>query len=331
MPVTWDLMMRRARLTVLAIAGFLPGALLAQTGTGDYPTRPVRLIVPFATGGVIDVVARLVAPKLGDALGQPVVVENRPGAAGNIAGEAVARATPDGHTLLVGGTGFALNPSLQPGKAIDVIKELAPIGLLNRQQYALVAGPTTRANNVLALVALAKASPGKLSCGVSGVGTMAHLATELFKAVAGIDVVSIPYKGSGPMIPDLLSGELAFAIDPVASHLANIRAGKVRALAVAGATRSALLPDVPTFAEAGVQLEASGWVGLFAPAGTPTAVVLRLNEETKRITAIPDVRELFERSGVEAASSASPAEFTNFVRSEGERWGRIIRERGITI
>jgi tripartite-type tricarboxylate transporter receptor subunit TctC len=323
--------MRLAPLATLAMLGLLPGILLAQTGASDYPTRPVRLVVPFATGGVIDVVARLIAPKLGDALGQPVIVENRPGAAGNIAGEAVARSAPDGHTLLVGGTGFALNPSLQPGKSIDVLKDLAPIGLLNRQQYALVVGPTTQANSVLALVALAKASPGKLSCGVSGVGTMAHLATELFKGVAGIDVLNVPYKGSGPMIPDLLSGELAFAIDPVASHLANIRGGKARALAVTGGSRSALLPDVPTFAEAGVQLEASGWVGLFAPAGTPPGVVVRLNDEVKRVTSMPDVKERFERSGVEAASSASPTEFTAFVQSEADRWGRIIRERGIKI
>lgn len=306
-------------------------ATWASLGYSDeFPSRPIRLIVPFSSGGVIDIVARLVGPKLQERLRQPVIIENRPGAAGKLAAEAVAQAPADGHVLLVGGTSYAINPALQPKLAVDVLNTLSPVCLLNEQQYVLIAGPSAGVGSVEELVALAKAQPGKLSSGVSGVGTMAHLATELFKTSAQLDFVPVAYKGSGQMINDLLGGQIAFAIDPLASHITNIRSGKVQALAVAGRSRSTLLPEVPTFVERKLPVEASGWVGLFAPRGTPAATLKRISEEARWATAQPDIKERFTAAGVEPGSS-TPDEFSQHVKAELDKWGRIIRERGITI
>lgn len=295
-----------------------------------FPSRPVRLIVPFSTGGVIDIVARLVAPKLQERLGQPVVVENRPGAGGKLAADAVAKSAPDGHTLLVGGTSYAIDPALRPQLAVDVLKTLQPVCLLNEQQYVLVAGPGAASASLDELLGALRAKPGGYSSGISGAGTMAHLATELFRTGAKVDFVGVTYKGSGQMMSDLLGGQIAFAIDPIASHIANIRSGKVKALAVAGGARSSLLPDVPTLLESRLPVEASGWVGLFAPAGTPAAVSRRISDEARWATSQPDVRERLALAGVEPSAS-TPEEFTSHVRGELDKWGRVIRERGIRI
>ncbi|MGQ0546072.1 MAG: Bug family tripartite tricarboxylate transporter substrate binding protein [Betaproteobacteria bacterium] len=312
---------------LLAVA---PGLAHAQGASEDFPSRPIRLIVPFSAGGVIDIVARLVAPKLQERLGQPVIVENRPGAGGKIAAEAVAQAPADGHVLLVGGTSYTINPSLRPQLAVDILNTLAPACLLNEQQYVLISGPAARARTLEELVALAKARPGSLSGGISGAGTMAHLATELFKTSAQIDFVGVTYKGSGQMINDLLGGQIAFALDPIASHISNIQSGKVRPLAVAGRVRSPLLPEVPTFLERKLPVEASGWVGLFAPHGTPVKTLRRISDAARWATSLPDIKERFVAAGVEPSSS-TPEEFARHVKSEIEKWGRIIRERGITI
>lgn len=308
----------------------LPGLVFAQGKADDFPSKPIRLIVPFATGGVIDIVARLLGPKLQERLGQPVIVENRPGAGGKIAAEAVAQAPADGHMLLVGGTSYAINPSLQPKLAVDVLNTLSPVCMLNEQQYVLIAGPAANVSSVEGLIAAAKGKPGKFSSGVSGTGTMAHLATELFKSSAQIDFVGVSYKGSGQMINDLLGGQIAFAIDPIASHISNIRSGRVRPLAVAGRSRSVLLPEVPTFLERDLPVEASGWVGLFATHGTPAQTLKRIADEARWATSQADIKERFTAAGVEPASS-TPEEFARHVRAEIDKWGRIIRERGISI
>lgn len=296
----------------------------------DFPSRPIRLVVPFSAGGVIDVVARLIAPKLQERLGQPVVVENRPGASGKIAADAVARAAADGHVLLVGGAGYTITPALQPALAVDILEDLSPLCLLNEQQYVLIAGPAMPAKSIDELVAAARAEPRGLSAGVSGTGTMAHLATELFKSAARIDFVDVGYKGSGQMMTDLLGGRIAFAIDPIASHIASIRSGKLRALAVAGRSRSALLPDVPTLVERNLAVEAAGWVGLFAPHGTPPSTLARIADAARWATSQPDIGERFAAAGVEPASS-TPEGFRQRVKAEIDKWGRVVRERGITL
>lgn len=303
---------------------------IAQAQGGDFPSRPVRLVVPFGAGGVIDIVARLVAPKFQERFGQPVIVENRPGAAGKIAADAVAQAPADGHTLLVGGMTYVISANLQPETAVDVLATLAPVSLLNVMQYVLVVGPAAKVDSVSELIALIKSKPGGVSSGISGAGSLAHLATELFKTSAQLDFVGVTYKGSGQMNNDLLGGQIAFAIDPIASHIANIRSGKVRALAVAGRSRSPLLPDVPTFIESKLPVEADGWVGLFAGHKTPAATLKRISNEARWTTQQADIRERFTAVSVQPASSA-PEEFTAHVRAEIEKWGRVVRERGIKI
>ena len=294
------------------------------------PARPVRLVVTFAAGGGADLVARALAPRLSEALGQTVVVENRAGANGAVGAEAVAKALADGHTLLLGAAGtMVVAPHLNPMLLFDTFKDFAPVSLVATSPFAVVVHPAVKAASIRDLVALARAAPGSLSFGTSGTGGSPHLAGELFKSLTGTSLLHVPYKGLAPAITDLLGGQIQVMFADVGLVNAHLKAGKLRGLATTGATRSTLLPDLPTVAEAGVPGYAGGtWYGIFAPAGTAAAIVTRLNEETRKALALPEVRAALLALGVEGAGN-TPEQFVTFVRDEHAKWGKVIREGGI--
>ena len=316
-------------LSALPLAA-LPFDLSAQTG---YPSRPVRLVVPFPPGGPADVLARMLAPKLAESLGQPVVIENRGGAGAAIGTRAVADAAPDGHTILLGTvSSHAINPILNPVIGYHPLNDFAAVGPVAATPFALVAHPSLKAVNVAELVALAKARPGVLAAGSAGNGTSNHLALELFKTLARVDIVHIPYKGSAPALADVLSGQVPLMFDLVTTSTAQIRAGALKALAVTSAERLANLPAVPTMIEAGVPgFDVTAWFGLFAPAATPVAVVARLNAELARVLLQPDVKERLATLGALALPAATPAQFAAFVRDENQRWAGVVKSSGMKI
>jgi tripartite-type tricarboxylate transporter receptor subunit TctC len=318
--------------TALGLA--LLSCLLAFAASAQqvYPTKTVRIVVPFAPGGSTDIFARDIADKLAVGLAQPVVVENRPGAAGNIGAEAVARAPPDGYTLLMATTGvMAINNALYPNMTYDAAKDFEPVIFVASITNVLVVAPELPANNVRDLIALAKEKPGSLSFGSSGAGSSTHLSSELFKSMAGIDVLHIPYKGSSQALTDLLAGRISMIIDNMPGAIGFIRAGRLRALAVTGSKRSPALPDVPTIAEAGVPgYESLSWSGIAVAAGTPKDVIARLNREIAAVLAQPDIRDKFSQAGADPVGG-SPQEFANHIRGEREKWSQLIRERGITV
>ena len=295
-----------------------------------YPARPVRLVVTFAAGGGADLVARTLAPRLSEALGQTVVVENRAGANGAVGAEAVAKSPADGHTLLLGAAGtMVVAPHLNPMLLFDTFKDFAPVSLVATSPFAVVVHPAVKATSIRELIALARAAPGSLSFGTSGTGGSPHLAGELFKSLTGTHLLHVPYKGLAPAITDLLGGQIQVMFADVGLVNAHLKAGKLRGLATTGATRSTLLPDLPTVAEAGVPGYAGGtWYGIFAPAGTAAAIVTRLNEETRKALALPEVRAALLALGVEGAGN-TPEQFVAFVRDEHAKWGKVIREGGI--
>jgi tripartite-type tricarboxylate transporter receptor subunit TctC len=291
----------------------------------------VRLVVPYTAGGSSDFVGRVMAAKLTDLLGQPVAVENKPGVAGIPGTEIVAKSPADGYTLaLVGMTTHAANPALYKKLPYDPNKDFAPVSVAIVSPLVLVVHPSVPANTVQELIAYAKANPGKINYGSAGVGNTLHLAGELFKSRAGIDIVHVPYKGASAAINDLLGGRIQMMIDVVQTPLAHIQAGKLRALGTTGTKRIALLPDVPTIAEAGLPgFEFATWIGIAAPAGTPQPVVNRLHAEMGKALAMPDVREQFARQGMEVAPSASPEAFAQQMRTEQERIAALVKAAGI--
>lgn len=306
----------------------LPCAALAQT----WPSKPVHLVVTFAAGGGADFIARAVAPKLGEGLGQSIVVENKAGANGTIGADAVAKAAPDGYTLLVGAAGtMVVAPHLMSNMPFDTFKAFAPVALLADSPFVVAVNPSVKANSIKELIALAKASPKKLNFGSSGVGGSPHLAGELFKRMAGVDMIHVAYKGLAPAITDLLGGQiqLIFAdVGLVAPHLAS---GRLRGLAVTGSQRSGTLPALPTVAEAGVPGYAAGtWYGVFAPAGTPPAIVARVSADIHTALAQPELHRMIASKGNEPVGS-NPAQFADFLRAEYDKWGQLIREAKITI
>jgi tripartite-type tricarboxylate transporter receptor subunit TctC len=310
----------------------LLGALVCLAGAPalaqEYPARPVRLMVPFPAGGGSDIIARVVAQKLTVALGQPVVVENRAGASGNIAGELVAKAAPDGYTLLFGNSALSISPAVFRKLGFDPVKDLTPISMASSYPFVLVAHPSLPVRSVKALVALAKSKPGQLSYSSAGSGTMSHMAMELLRLDTGIQVEHLPYKGAAPASVALMSGEsqCAFIVMPVVGP--QIKAGRMRALGVAAETRSAAAPEVPTMQEAGVARHvALQWNGLFAPARTPQAVIERMHREVARAVHDPEVRQRFEAEGATPVGS-SPAEFAAFYRVEAEKWADVARRSG---
>ena len=295
-----------------------------------YPNKPVRLIVTFAAGGGTDLAARAVAPKLSEALGQPVVIENRAGANGAVGAEATAKAAPDGYTLMVGAAGtLAVAPHLNSKMPFDTFKDFAPVSLLATSPFVVTVNPGVKAESLRDLLALAKAQPGKLSFGSSGTGGAPQLAGELFKAQAGVDMLHVPYKGLGPALTDLLGGQIQIVFADVGLVTANLKAGKLRGLAITSAARSVVLPDLPTVAEAGVPGYAAGtWYGVFAPAATPAPVIARLSDEIRKVLALPEVRNALLAQGVEASGN-TPEQYAAFLREEYNKWGKVIRDANI--
>ncbi|MBD0272168.1 MAG: tripartite tricarboxylate transporter substrate binding protein [Acetobacteraceae bacterium] len=320
-------MLRRRHL--LAVGLIAPS--LARGQAAWAPSRPVRFVVPFPAGGATDVAARILAERLTETLGQPVVVENRTGSSGNIGMENVVRSAPDGHSLLMGTSGaLTVNPHLFPNLGFDPAKDLAPVSLAFTTDNALIVNPNMPARTVAEFLALARSRPGALSYGSAGAGSSTHMAAELFRLAAGIQVLHVPYRGSAPALNDTVAGNVQFMVDQLPSCIGQIRAGQVRALAVTGPRRSPLLPDVPTMAEAGLPgAENTSWGAVLAPAGTPEAAVERLNAAVREAVGVPAVRERMAQAGADAAAS-SPAELAALMRREAERWGRVVKEAGIS-
>ncbi len=292
-----------------------------------WPTRPVRIVVGYAPGGVNDLLARLVGPFLAERLGQPFPVENRPGAASNIATEAVARAAPDGYTLLLVGSANAINTTLYDKLGFDFAKDIAPVASLCSVPIALLVNPAVPARTLSELISFAKANPGKLSMASPGNGSPQHLAGELFKMMAGIDMVHIPYRGGGPAMTDLLSGQVQVSFGSVASSMQYVRGGQLRALGVASSGRLDVLPDVPAIAELLPGYFAIGWYGLGAPAGTSAEVLARLNEASNAAIADPKISARLAELGA-TPLPGSPADFAKLIADETERWARVVRFSG---
>ncbi|TAK87697.1 MAG: tripartite tricarboxylate transporter substrate binding protein [Betaproteobacteria bacterium] len=319
----------RLFLTLLVAAVSLHHVPISIAQGSAYPSKPVRLIVPFAPGGVTDALGRLTAAKLQDAWGQPVIVENKPGAGTNIAADFVAKSAPDGYTLLMGTPSIAVNPALYASLPYNWQRDLQPVTMVGYLPNLLVVTPSLPVNSVKELITYAKSNPGKLEFGSSSVGGAIHLSGELFKALAGVDMVHVPYKGSAPAIADLLSGRIALMFDNLPSALPHAKAGKLRAIAVTGAKRSAQVPDLPTVAEAGLPgFEVLSWNGIFVPAGTPRDIVIKLQTEIKKAVGLPDVQQRFSTQGIEAGGT-SPEEFGAFVKAEADKWQPLIRRLGI--
>ena len=295
-----------------------------------YPSRPIRFIVPFAAGaGVLDIMARLVGQHLGQSLGQQVLIDNRPGAGGNVGAEVAAKAVPDGYTMLMGAVALVVSPYLYARLPFDPLTDLAPVTQVNSAPLMLVVHPSLPVNSVAELIAYAKARPGALNYGSGGVGATPFLATELFKSMAGIDVVHVPYKGGAPALADLVAGQLSFMIENVPGTLPFVKDGKLRALAITSRQRLALVPELPTMEEAGVPgYEMIGWNGIFVPKATPPEIVARLNAELVKVLRSTEVGEQLARLGAVPVGD-TPEQFGAFVKAESARWGKIIKDLGI--
>jgi tripartite-type tricarboxylate transporter receptor subunit TctC len=323
--------MRRFASAVFAALVCMFAAVCGASAAG-YPSRTVTLMVPYPPAGGVDAMARVVAAKLSEAFKQQVVVENRGGGGGTIGTRAVARAAPDGYMLLLGHTGtISINPSLYANAGYDPRKDFAAIGLVASMPVALMAHPSFPAKTIAEFIALAKQQPGKLNVGTSAVGTGGYMSAELFKSVAGVDVAIIPYKGSAPVMNDLLGGHVPIAFSVLPPALGNIAAGKLRAIAVASLKRSSLLPDVPTFDESGMPgFEAVLHYGLLAPAGTPKEIVDKLSVELSKLVNTDDVKERIHAEGGDPMTS-SPAEYAADIDKEEKKWGALVRKLGLKV
>lgn len=300
----------------------------AQAAAG-YPERPVRLVVPFAPGGTNDVIGRIVAEKLAARLGQPFVVDNRAGANSVVGSEIVAGANPDGHTLLIVAAGFAINPSLRRKLPYDTVRDFAPIGLVGGGPYLMVVHPSVPAKTVNEFITWVKARPGQVNYASVGVGSPPHLAAELLKITAGIDMQQIPYKGGGAVLPDLIAGRVSMFFGSISTLQPHVQTGKLRAIAVTTVQRATAMPELPTFIEAGLAgYEVNGWYGLLAPGKTPRAIVSRLNAELREVLADADTRQRFQQRGMDPAPGPAQ-EFAALIRSEMAKWAKVIRAAGI--
>ena len=311
----------------IVVAGCLIAPALAAAQ--GYPDKPIRFIVGFAAGGSSDVLARAVGKAMSDGLGQPMVVENRPGASGHIAAEAVTRAAPDGYTLFFGTNGtLAIGPALFGSLKYDPLKDLAPVGMLHRLSSVLVVHPSVPANNLRELIAYARSKPGELTFASAGNGSVSHLSGELLKAAANVDLVHVPYKGGGAATPDLLAGRVSMMLETIPNALPPVRNGKLKALGVTTAARSAAAPELPTFAESGLPgFDVASWTGLFVPAGTPQAIVERLNRETVRIARDSTYLEQLKSMGTDGVSS-TPEALAKFMREDIARWTDAVKRSG---
>jgi len=316
---------------VIRFAALLLAFCLGSAAAQDWPTRPLRIVVPFSPGGAVDGPTRAVAQELGRRLGQPVIIDNRPGAGATIGSEAVAKSAPDGYTLLLASQTNAIAASLYPKLNFSPVDDFATISLLGREPGVLVVHPSLPVKSVAELVAYAKERPGQLNYASSGNGSGQHLFMAMFASMAGIQLVHVPYRGSGQATTDLLAGTVPMAMPGTAGMVAHVKAGKLRALAVSGSTRSPQLPDVPTLAEAGIAgYSAYVWLGLLAPKGTPAAVIERLNRELKAALGAPEVRSYFNEAGIEPLGTGA-AEFETFLRDERDRWARVVKDTGAKI
>jgi tripartite-type tricarboxylate transporter receptor subunit TctC len=312
--------------TLLASAALSPAGVFAQ----GYPARPVRMVVPFAAGGAVDTVARALGQKLLESWRQPVVVDNRPGAGGNIAAEAVARAPGDGYTLLITTQGFAISPGLYKKLPFDVTRDFAPVTQLTSSFLVLVCTPQVPAHSIRELIAAAKSRPGAINYGSTGVGAPPHLLGELLKSATGADMLHVPYKGDAPLTQALLAGEVQVAFMPLAGVLPHIKSGRLRALGVSGRARSATMPEVPTFTEAGVPFEFTGWLGIFAPASAPPEIVGRIRREVASAIVAKDMLERWPAWGYEPVGN-SPEEFAAKLATDMAMYAKVIRDAGIPL
>jgi tripartite-type tricarboxylate transporter receptor subunit TctC len=318
---------------LLAACGILVAAVVAFPVNADtFPSKTVKLVVPFPAGGPLDATGRTIGQKLTEAWGQSVIVENKPGAGGNIGAEYVAKSAPDGYTVVMGALStHAVNPSLYPKMPFDAQKDFAPITLVAVTPNVLVVNPSLPVHSVKELIAYAKANPGKLSFGSGSIGSAGHLAGELFKVDAGVDMVHVPYKGAAPAMQGLLAGDTQLMFDNLASAMSQVKGGKLRALAVTTAERSKLVPELPTMAEAGVPgFDISTWYGLLAPAGTPPDVIAKWNVDVTKILSAPEMRERLAAQGAEAAPD-SPADFAKFIVSELVKYAKIVKASGAKV
>ncbi|MFZ0838318.1 MAG: tripartite tricarboxylate transporter substrate binding protein [Xanthobacteraceae bacterium] len=315
------------RLFGVALCLLSPAFLAAQD---VYPNRPITMVVTFAPGGSSDVLARAAAAALSSGLGQQMVVDNRPGAGGHIGAAVVAHAVPDGYTILFGTNGtLGIGPAIYAKLSYNPVRDLAPVGLLHTLPQLLIVNPSVPAKNLLELIDYARRNPGALSFASSGMGAASHLAGELLKQQAKIDIIHVPYKGGGAAVADLISGRVSMMLETIPNALPLVRSGQMRAIGVTTKERSALAPDIPSLAETGLpDFDVSAWTGLFAPAGTPSAIIERLNAETRKIAGEQDYVAQIQAMGTDVASS-SPDAFGKFVSDDVDRWSAVIRKAGI--
>ncbi len=319
-----------SRIAALAVTGCLASGALAQSGAA-YPAKPVRIVVPYSAGGPADIYARFLGDRLEKSLAQVFVIENRPGAGAIIGTDAVAKATPDGYTLLTMSNTHTVNESLFTKKPYSLMRDLAPVSPINYSDLLLVVNPSVPAKNLKELIELAKAKPGVLNYASSGPGTPYHMAGELFKAMAGIDVVHVPHRGSAEARTSVIAGDVQMMFDAITTMAQLARAGKVRAIATSGSTRSAIMPDVPTVSEAGVPgYEAVIWLGVMAPAATPKTIVEKLNSEIQKIANLPDVKEIWAKQGA-VPMRMTPAEFGKFLEQDIQKWAKVVKVSGAKI
>ena len=306
------------------------GLSAAWAQAQPYPSKPIRIVVPVATGGIADHYSRFIGTRLTEAWGQPVVVENRAGGGGNIGADLVAKAAPDGYTLVMGFVGpHAVNPFLFDRMPYDPVRDFVPVAMVVEADGLLAVHPSLPVRTVAELIALAKAQPGKLAYGSGGSGTTSHLAAELFKSMTQTYMVHIPYRGNSPAVMDLLAGQTQLAFATLPTVIAHVRAGTLRGVAVIGTARSAAAPSLPTVAEGGVPgFAVNNWIGLFAPAGTPPEIVRKLNAEVMRIMQLPEVKRRTESEG-ERHTPNTPEQFAQFQRAEMAKWGKVIKDAGI--
>jgi len=321
----------KRHLLTTALAALAAWATSGPATAQAFPSKPIKIVVPYTPGGPTDIPARLVGQKLSEILGQPVIIENKPGAGGNIGADAVAKASADGYTLLLVTTGHAINPALYPKLAYDLTKDLVPVSQLTSSPMVVTVNPGLGVNSIKDLIALAKAKPGTLNFGSAGNGSSTHLAPELFSMMAGIKMNHIPYKGSAPALADVMAGNSQVAFDFMTSAMPFVRSGKLKGLATTGATRSPAAQDLPTVAEAGVPgFEVVGWNGVMAPAGTPPDVIAKLNAAIKQALATPEVSERLTGLGANVVWN-TPADFGAFVKAEVAKWDKVVKASGAKI
>ncbi len=313
---------------LVSLLGALPSPIAAQ----PYPVRPIRIVVPYPAGGTSDILARSLGEKLTDALGQPVVVDNKPGANGNLGADLVAKALPDGYTLLLGDIGaLAISPSVYPTLPFDPVRDFAPVTMVAYSPHILVVNPAVQANSVQELVALAKAKPGKLNFAISGVGGAPHLAGVEFALRTGVKWEYIPYKGGSQAIADVAAGQADVTLNGMLATYPLVKGGKLKLLAVSSPRRVAAIPDVPTIAESGLPgFETGSWQGVVAPPGTPREIVARLNGEIGRILATPEMRDKLGNQGADVRTN-SPEEFAVFIRAEKDRWAKVVKDANVKV